>query len=174
MAPVIFPLLTGALQQSLSQSPWGEDIKQRKNLSHFIVFYHRELISLFSLCLPSSSLFFTLLSYSSHSSSFLFPSATVHLFLYLYFIKFDVLTMPFERFQLVKNTERAKREKGGRVETHCRAGERHSELERREMDVCLESKQQSVRGRCLKSWGGGKKAHLYIKIPELYMLKMCK
>lgn len=41
-----FPLLSGALQRSLSQRPRGEDIKQRKNLSHFIVLYHRELISL--------------------------------------------------------------------------------------------------------------------------------
>lgn len=65
MVPVIFSLLTGALQRSMSQIPQGEDIKQRKNLSHFIVFYHRELISLFSL----SYSVFTLFLHFSHIPS---------------------------------------------------------------------------------------------------------
>lgn len=80
MAPVIFPLLTGAVQRSLSQSPRGEDIKQRKNLSHFIVFYHRELISIFSLShsvFPLLFFFFLLLTHSLHSSSSPFSSASV-------------------------------------------------------------------------------------------------
>lgn len=110
MAPVIFSLLTEALQQSVSQSPPGEDIKQRKNLSHFIVFYHRELISLFTLTHTVFFLFFLHFSHipSIHLSSF--PAAAVYHFVYLYFIKFDILTMPSECASLSK----IQRRQGGR------------------------------------------------------------
>lgn len=94
MTPVIFPLLTGTQQPSLSQNPWGEDIQQKKRLSHFIVFYHRELISL-SLSQSVVLFFFTLLSHP-HYSSFSLSLVLPHLLVFLYFIKFDGLTMPFE------------------------------------------------------------------------------
>lgn len=105
MAPVIPPLLlSGALPRSLSLRPWGEDIKQRENLSHFIVLYLRELISLS----------FTRLQSFFHSPIlppyilFLFFQASVVLRLSLYFIKLDVLTVPFEGGSLSENTQRAK------------------------------------------------------------------
>lgn len=151
MAPVIFPLLTGALQRSLSQSPRGEDIKQRKNLSHFIVFYHRELISLFSLCL-------TLLSYSSHSSSPPSPQS-----LYIFFLSIFYQVWRFDNAlwacQLVKNTEGKEEKKGGG----------HFDLEKRAVDVRLRT--LSNQG---DFWRAEGQAGSLTLTSELHMLTMCK
>lgn len=89
MAPVISPLLTGTLQHSLSQSPRGDNIKQRKKPFPFFCL------------LPQSSYLF------SHPVFFFFidfshilpicPSLSLHsLHLFLCFIKFDILTTLFK------------------------------------------------------------------------------
>lgn len=55
MAPVSFPLLTGTLQHSLSQSPWGDNIKQRKKPFTFYCLLPQRAHISFSLCLSSFS-----------------------------------------------------------------------------------------------------------------------
>lgn len=112
MASVIFPLLTGAVQRSMSQSPRGEDIKQRKNLSLFIVFYHRELISLFSVCLSSFFLYFSHIPPIHLLSHFPQP-----LWLHLFFIFHKVrhLTRPFQCVSLSKTHRGQKGKKRQKV-----------------------------------------------------------
>lgn len=90
MAPVIFPLLTGTLQHSLSQSPRGDDIKQRKKpFTFYSLLPQRAHISFLTL----SILFFI------HFSRIppIYPSLSLYsLHLFLYFIKFDILTTHFK------------------------------------------------------------------------------
>lgn len=90
MAPVIFPLLTGTLQHSLSQSPRGDDIKQRKKpFTFYSLLPQRAHISFLTL----SILFFI---HFSHIPP-IYPSLSLYsLHLFLCFIKFDILTMLFK------------------------------------------------------------------------------
>lgn len=127
-------LLSGTLWRALSQSAWGEDIQQRKNLSHYIVFCHRELVSLPS---RSQSVFLFLFFYTSLiSRQFIFSYFSVVLpILSIYFSfyiswSFEALTLPFEHASLSK-TRRGQREA------------RDSSEQQRE--DCLKSKQTSVR-----------------------------
>ena len=174
MAPVIFPLLTGALQRSLSQSPQGEDIKQRKNLSHFIVFYHRELISLSSLCLSSFFLHFSHIPphSSSHPSSFRGLCTSPSIFIFYKVWRFDNALWAC---QLVKIQRGQRGEKKRRVgETLQSRGETLWVQERR--DGCLSRVLTAV---CQRTdvWGAEKQAGRLTcteKTPEVYVLKMCK
>lgn len=87
MALVIFSLLTGVLLRFLSPShPRGEHQTKEKPFTLYCLLPQRAHISI----LPPSLGLFYILSYFLNSSS----SAAVQL--YLYFIKFDVLTMSFE------------------------------------------------------------------------------
>lgn len=159
MVPVIFTLLTRALVQSLSQNPRGEDIKQRKSLSHFIVFYHRELISLFSF----PYLFYTSLIFLSSIFALSRPSmSALYLFLNLYFIVWHFVKALWVH-HLVKNIERAKREKRGQ----SREGGFGWRGER-QMTVLNPNSSLSHQRDVWRAWGAERKSHLRKSRPWIW------
>lgn len=108
-----FSLLTQALSGLCHRAPEGRTSNKGKTF-HTLLSFTTEGSYLFSHSLTLSSLsFFTLLSYSSHSSSLPFSSASAHFPLYLYFIRFDGLTVPFDCASL-SEIQRGQRGENGR------------------------------------------------------------
>lgn len=152
MAPVIFSLLTGALQPTLSQSPRGEDIKQReKPFTLYCLLPQRAHIFTLTLllCLP-----FFKLTYSSSFPWPLYISFYIYILQRLTFWQCPSSVPTCQKYR--KGTEGNKRE-----ERDCRVGEIQTWTRENWTDA-LESKQKR-QIRCWKSGGAGRKRHRHRK-----------
>lgn len=105
MAPVIFPSFKwDSAALSVTEPLRGGHPAKEEPFTLYCILLQRAHISFhtLSICLSTSFFFFTLLSYPLNSSFRPPLLPPLHLFLVLYFMKFEGLTVPFEHASLSK------------------------------------------------------------------------